>query len=44
MLVEEVERGGIYEAILSAFGNELGAEARAIVRALVAARNAGPQG
>ncbi len=39
MLQEVVNGGGNYEAVLKSFGNALGAEARALVRTLIAGRN-----
>jgi hypothetical protein len=36
MLADAVARGGTYEGIVAQFGNKLGAEALAILRALVA--------
>jgi len=37
-LQDAVEKGGEYDEVLERFGDKLGAEARAIVRGLIAAR------
>ena len=39
LLREAIEQKGVFELVVSQFGNQLGAEARAIVRALIAARD-----
>jgi energy-coupling factor transporter ATP-binding protein EcfA2 len=41
LLQEAIEQKGVFELVVGQFGNQLGAEARAIVRALIAARDAG---
>ncbi len=40
LLREAIEQKGVFELVVRQFGNHLGAEARAIVRALIAARDA----
>ncbi|HPL67672.1 MAG TPA: AAA family ATPase [Smithellaceae bacterium] len=43
LLLEQVESGRSFDSIVRYFANELGAEAQAIVRALIAARDRGGQ-
>jgi hypothetical protein len=40
LLTDEVQSGSTFNGIVEKFGNELGGEARALVRALIAARDA----
>lgn len=44
LIQEAVQQGGSYRAIVHDFNGELGAEARAIIQALIAARDAEPEG